>query len=78
MTITNAADGHCHVSWIDRHGEQHHADALRQGETIMIDAFSGHYFMISDDAGNCLELATASLGQPSFEMTAPGLAPDQD
>jgi hypothetical protein len=72
ITLTNMADGYRGVLWIDYNGDFVDIGGLNAGESITIDSYVTHPFMITDGPGNCLEVMVTTAGQSTFAITAPG------
>ena len=72
VTVTNMADGYRGVVWIDYNGGFLDMGGLSQGESLTIDSYATHPFMMTDGPGNCLEVMVTTVGQSSFAITAPG------
>lgn len=72
VTFTNAADGYRGIVWIDYNGSFLDMGGLNPGESMTIDSYATHPFMITDGPGNCLEVMATTPGQSSFQITAPG------
>jgi hypothetical protein len=72
ITLTNMTDGYRGVVWIDYNGNFVDMGALNAGESMTIDSYVTHPFMITDGPGNCLEVMVTTGGQSSYAITAPG------
>lgn len=72
ITLTNMTDGYRGVVWIDYNGNFVDMGGLNAGESMTIDSYVTHPFMITDGPGNCLEVMVTTGGQPEFAITAPG------
>ncbi|MGI3184868.1 hypothetical protein [Nioella aestuarii] len=72
ITLTNMTDGYRGVVWIDYNGDFVDMGAMNAGESMTIDSYVTHPFMITDGPGNCLEVMVTTGGQSSFAITAPG------
>lgn len=72
ITLTNMTDAYRGVVWIDYNGGFLDMGGLNQGESMTINSFATHPFMITDGPGNCLEVMTTAAGQSQFAITAPG------
>lgn len=72
ITLANMTDGYRGVLWIDYNGDFVDIGGLNAGESITIDSYVTHPFMITDGPGNCLEVMVTTAGQSTFAITAPG------
>jgi len=72
ITLSNMTDAYRGVVWIDYNGNFVDMGGLNAGESITIDSYVTHPFMLTDGPGNCLELMVTTGGQSSFAITAPG------
>jgi hypothetical protein len=72
VTLANRTDGYRHVVWIDYNGNFVQLGGMNPGETITIDSYVTHPFVITDGPGNCLEVMATTAGQGQFDVTAPG------
>ncbi|WP_420397812.1 hypothetical protein [Nioella sp.] len=72
ITLTNMTDGYRGVVWIDYQGNFVDMGGLNAGESMTIDSYVTHPFMITDGPGNCLEVMVTTGGQPSYAISAPG------
>ena len=72
ITLTNMTDGYRGVTWVDYNGDFVDMGGLNAGQSMTIDSYVTHPFMITDGPGNCLELMVTTGGQSEFSITAPG------
>ncbi|WP_158514979.1 VHL beta domain-containing protein [Nioella nitratireducens] len=71
VTFTNQADGVRGIVWIDYDGGFLDMGGLSPGESITIDTYLTHPFMITDGRGNCTEVMAPVAGEASFQITVP-------
>ena len=71
ITLANMTDGYRGVLWIGYNGDFVDIGGLNAGESITIDSYVTHPFMITDGPGNCLEVMVTTAGQSTFAITAP-------
>ncbi len=71
-TFTNRSDGYRGVLWLDFDGNPVDYAGLNQGESVSIDSFLTHPWMITDGPGNCLQIVHLQQGIGRYDLTAPG------
>jgi len=81
VTFINLSDGYRGVVWIDTNGTPVDKGGLNQGESMTVETFKTHAWMITDGPGNCIEMfVPKNDGNTTFEIKAPSpvFGPDQD
>ncbi len=70
VTFTNRSGGFRGIVWIDYEGRFLDLGSLNPGESITIDTYLTHPFMMTDGPGNCVEVMAPVPGQANFDITA--------
>lgn len=70
VTFTNAGDGFRALYWMDYNGNPVQISEMNPGESVTIDSFLTHPWMVTDGPGNCLEAMELQAGQSTYTFTA--------
>lgn len=71
VTFTNGGDGFRSLMWMDYSGTPVEIGALEPGQSITVDTYLTHPWMVTDGPGNCLEAMLPVAGQSDYTFTAP-------
>lgn len=70
-TFVNRAAGYRVVMWLDSDGQSVEYARLNPGESISINSYLTHPWMITDGPGNCLQIIQLQPGVSEYEIAVP-------
>lgn len=69
ITFTNASNGYRGLVWIDPNGTPIDQGGMNQGDSLSFTSDPGHFWMITDGPGNCMEMVQPVAGQTQYNLT---------
>lgn len=71
LTFVNRTNAFRGLLWLDGEGQPLSMAGLNAGEQVTFTTEPGHFWVITDGPGNCVELAGVAPGIPEFLITVP-------
>ena len=78
MTFVNVSGMHRAILWLDFQGQPKEHAALNDGESVKVDTFVTHPYMITDGPGNCIEVFTPGAGTATVKLVTPNPSVGED